>query len=217
MTDCREKFLQSITGKLVESSISADRICEIREIIIGELSNYTINESCTDIAIKDDMYSSILKLYCGTLLTEGKSEKTLYIYKRVIERFLVDVNKPIQHIGVFDIRIWLGQKQQQVSKVTCENYRAYLSSFFMWLCSEEIIDKNPMQKIKPIKYEKIVKKPFNDVEIDNLRSSCETLRERAEFELLMSSGVRVSELGGLNISDVNFDTLEVLVKNGKGG
>ena len=85
------------------------------------------------------------------------------------------------------------------------------------MTSEEIIDKNPMQKIKPIKYEKIVKKPFNDVEIDNLRSSCETLRERAEFELLMSSGVRVSELGGLNISDVNFDTLEVLVKNGKGG
>lgn len=215
--DCREQFITKITRKLIEEEIDPQVSKKVINSIILELEGYILSELTTELTIPTEENEKLLKLYCGTLLTEGKSRRTVYTYSTVIKRFLEETNKSIFLINVFDIRIWLAKKQQEISLRTCENYRSYLSAFFKWLASEEIIEKNPMEKIKPIKYIEQIKKPFSEVELDALRRGCKTLRERAEFEVLISSGVRVSELGGLNISDINFNDLSVLVRNGKGG
>lgn len=135
----------------------------------------------------------------------------------MLHRFMREVHKPLVELNVFDVRVWLAEMQTKVSLRTCENYRSYLSAFYMWLAAEGIVSSNIMAKIKPIKYEDKVKSPFSDVEIDALRSSCQTLRDRAILELLLSSGIRVTELCSLDIDDINLDNMTVLVREGKGG
>lgn len=216
MSDCHEELIQSISNALLTANYSPDDISKITGIFIIQLNKYEIAKKSTEVAIRDTTSEQLLKLYGGTLLTEGKSQKSVYGYIRLLTRFMHEIGKPLMEVNVFDIRVWLAKMQQKVSLRTCENYRSYLSAFYQWLTKEEILAKNPMAKINPIKYEDEVRLPFSEVELDALRSACKTPRERAEFELFVSSGVRVSELCAMNITDINLDSLDVLVREGKG-
>lgn len=84
------------------------------------------------------------------------------------------------------------------------------------MAKEEHIAKNPCMNIEPIKYTDKVRLPFSTVEIDSLRFACKTTKERAMIEILLSTGIRVSELTGLRVNDVNFNNLSIHVTNGKG-
>ena len=181
------------------------------------LKDYDVVEEKREIIVPESREEQLLKLFQGTLLTEGKSSRSIYTYTRTVVRFREYINKPITEATTMDIRVWLAYMQAQVSLATCENYRLYLSAFFQWLTVEEFIDKNPMVKVKPIKHLKKEQLAFSSTEIDAIRSACGSVRNRAVIELLLSSGVRVEELTNLNKSDVNFSTLEVHVKCGKGG
>jgi site-specific recombinase XerD len=120
-------------------------------------------------------------------------------------------------MGVYDIRFYLAlRKRQGISNRSLENTRANLSAFFQWMMRENLIISNPCLNIKPIKYKQELRMPFSDVEIDALRSACKTLKERAIIELLLSSGIRVSELVMLNVDDIDKQALSVHIKHGKG-
>lgn len=212
----KELFLQNVRNALLSVIEDVETIEKVSQIVILELNKYDLSKVCTDLVKVDTSSENILKLYRGTLLTEGRSEETVYGYLRVITRFMDDLNKPLTEMGVFDIRVWLAKMQSEVSLRTCENYRSYLSAFYTWMANEEFVAKNPMLKVKPIKFVDKIKQPFTDVEVDALRSSCKTLRERAELELLISSGARVSELANLNKDDIDLQSLEVCIRNGKG-
>jgi site-specific recombinase XerD len=84
------------------------------------------------------------------------------------------------------------------------------------MVNEEIIPKNPIAQIKPIKCHQEVKKAFSDIEIDALRSACKSLKERALIEFLLSTGARVSEVAEMKVQDVNIETLSVHILHGKG-
>ena len=128
------------------------------------------------------------------------------------------MKKPFTEMGAYDIRFYLAcEKDHGTSNRTLENTRSYLSAFFNWMAIEDIVQKNPLATVKPIRYVDEVRKPFSETEIDALRSSCESMRERALIEVLLSSGVRVSELSEMRAEDINMVTLEVHVKHGKGG
>lgn len=73
------------------------------------------------------------------------------------------------------------------------------------MAAEEYICKNPAINITPIKYEKKHKKAMSQLDLEKVRSSCETKREKAIVEMLYSTGCRVTELERLNISDINFE------------
>ena len=82
---------------------------------------------------------------------------------------------------------------------------------------DEVIEKNPMLRIKPIKYDDEIKEAFSDVEIDKLRTACISDKERALIEFLLSTGVRVTELCEMNVTDIDMRNLTVHVRHGKGG
>ncbi len=117
----------------------------------------------------------------------------------------------------FDVRNYLAnEKVRGLSNVSLENTRTTLSAFFQWMANEEYIEKNPCSAVKPIKCTKEIKHPFSIVEQDLIKNNCENLKERAIVELLLSSGVRVSELVDLEVSDIDFNNRSVRIKHGKG-
>lgn len=127
--------------------------------------------------------------------------------------FFQTIQKLNDKVTANDIRIYLYkyQKDHNISNRTLDCRRTIICSYFGWLASEEYIFKNPALNITPIKYERKHKKPMSQLDLEKVRLACKTNREKAIVEMLYSTGCRVSELEHLNISDVNFETKEVML------
>ena len=217
MTDYKNDVIKQLERKLVilyGSEIATTATNELSQI----MKPYDVTKIETGLSLYGALDETILKEYCACLLIEGKSSKTVDQYKRTLERFKDAINKHYTDVNPSDIRLYLAiQKSNGVSNRTMENVRANLSAFFKWMEREEKISRNPCASISAIKYTDKIRLPFSMVEIDLLRSACKTDKERALLELLLSSGIRVSELTDLTIKDINFDDYSVNVKCGKGG
>ena len=143
---------------------------------------------------------------------EGCSEKTLNYYRKTIESMVSSIEKTPQQITTDDLRKYLTnyQIERRSSKVTIDNIRRILSSFFSWLEEEDYILKSPMRRIHKIKTKQPVKEIISDEAIEMLRDHCQCPRDLAMIDLLYSTGIRVGELVNLNISDVDFEARECL-------
>ena len=159
----------------------------------------------------------VLEDFLAAKKIEGCSDKTICYYRYVIKDMLEHVQKEPMVIETADLRGYLAMlaEERNVSKVTVNNHRRNLSSFFKWLEDEDIIVKSPMRRIKNIKTERVIKNALSDDEIETVRDGCDGLRDSAIVELLLSTGMRVGELVGLDRDSVNFQEREIVVL-GKG-
>jgi len=144
---------------------------------------------------------------------EGCSEKTLDYYRNTIEAMLSSIGKKPQHIDTEDLRQYLTRYQvtRNSSKVTIDNIRRILSSFFSWLEDEDYIVKSPVRRIHKVKTAKLVKDTYTDEALELMRDNCTTVRDLAMIDLLASSGMRVGEMVALNREDINFHERECVV------
>lgn len=162
--------------------------------------------------------SAYLEMFLDAKTIEGCSERTIKFYKVTIDKMLQIVKIPIRKITTEDMRGYLSdyQKINNCSKVTVDNVRRNISSFFSWLEEENYILKSPMKRIHKIKTNQQVKEIITDEDIEKLRDSCKCTRDLAMIDLLYSTGIRVGELVNLNIADIDFEARECVVF-GKGG
>ena len=157
--------------------------------------------------------AAYLQMFLDSKRIEGCSERTLQYYRVTVERHLQTVTTPIRKICTEEIREYLSGYQQinGCSKVTVDNIRRNISSFFSWLEEEDYILKSPMRRIHKIKTKQPVKEIISDEAIEQLRDHCTCARDLAMIDLLYSTGMRVGELVNLNIADVNFEARECVV------
>ena len=144
---------------------------------------------------------------------EGCSERTIQYYNVTVVKMLQEIESPVRKISTEEIRKYLVdyQKINDCSKVTVDNVRRNISSFFSWLEEEDYILKSPMRRIHKIKTKQPVKEIISDEAIELLRDHCQCPRDLAMIDLLYSTGIRVGELVNLNISDVDFEARECVV------
>lgn len=154
-----------------------------------------------------------LKLFLDAKKIEGCSERTLKYYQVTIEHLLSNIQTPIRKITTDELRGYLVeyQKINNCSKVTVDNVRRNISSFFSWLEEEDFILKSPMRRIHKIKTKTVVKETISDESIEKLRDGCHEIRDLAMIDLLYSTGIRVGELVKLNIQDIDFEQRECVV------
>lgn len=177
------------------------------------LSNYDVTSQKKEVILYAYQIPETVEIYIVSKKIAGLSEKTLYLYKIVLSDFFMTVQKQPEKITANDVKIYLYQYQKEhgISNRTLDCRRTVICGYFGWMTSEEYIPKNPALNIAPIKYEKIHKKPMTQIELEKVRLACQTKREKAVVEVLYSTGCRVSELEHLNISDINFETKEVIL------
>lgn len=182
------------------------------------LSDYKIEKKETAIVPysvqKNDM---LLKRFMVAKAVSGRTEKTIRAYKDVIRRFLLDVEKDADAITSTDIQLYIAKKMTEgASKSYCDTIRRYMASFFGYLYREEIIQRNPMVKVEPIKFHKENENAFSDMEIELMRNACRTAFERAAIEVLLSTGCRASELCTIKTTDIMGDgSISILGKGEK--
>lgn len=160
---------------------------------------------------------SYLEMFLTAKRIEGCSERTIEYYKSTVKTMLERVDIPIRKITTEVLREYLSQYQgiNNCGKVTIDNIRRNLSSFFSWLEEEDYILKNPIRRIHKVKTRKIVKEVISDENLEQLRDGCCEKRDLAIIDILVSTGMRVGELVNLNITDLNFEERECIVY-GKG-
>lgn len=155
----------------------------------------------------------LIELFLSAKRVEGCSEKSLKYYKSTIETMLDALKKNVQEVVTDDLRMYLTdyQKNKQSSRVTIDNIRRILSSFFAWLEDEDYILKSPVRRIHKVKAASTIKETYTDEVLEQMRDNCDNLRDLALIDMLASTGMRVGELVLLNREDINFTERECVV------
>lgn len=215
--DAKTELLQSISNALVRI-VDTETASLIKDVILVKMNDYEVSKRSTALVTTDqEQDETIIKNFFVSLIIEGKSKKTLYQYERSISRLLDFVGKRCLTINANDILAWLGSMKLSGSKnVTLSNQYHNVSTFFRWMRVEKIREDDPCEAVGSIKVQKEEKKAFSSDEIDTIRSACD-IQERAIVEVLLSSGLRNNELCNLEVRDVDFDSMVLKVRNGKGG
>src|SRR5574344_206788 len=187
---------------------------ELHNVLVNTLCGLTIIENKNN---KNSYEKDYCEMFICAKRVEGCSEKTIKYYKSTIENMLDKLNKSIKHITTEDLRKYLVDysKNAKCSKVTIDNIRRIISSFFSWLEEENHILKNPSRRIHKIRTAKVIKETYSDENVEIMRANCNEIRDLAIIDLLNSTGIRVGELVRLNKKDIDFNERECVVV-GKG-
>lgn len=166
---------------------------------------------------QNETNETLLRTFLTAKEVEGCSAKTLQYYDDTLVRALAMIGKPIGTIESDDLRRYLNDYEttRHTSKVTIDNIRRIMSSFFSWLEDEDYIVKSPVRRIHRVRTAQLAKETLSDEELETLRDACENERDLAVVDLLASTGMRIGELVRLDIADVNLQERECIV-TGKG-
>lgn len=154
-------------------------------------------------------------------LQKGVSPHTVRAYKKDLEEFFKFVKKGPGDIEMIDVRAFVARQiKDGLGKTTAGRRLASIRSFMKYLYREGYIKANPAKLVSTPRAPKPLPKFLT---VDDVFSLIEQpcgigfmiARDRAVLELLYSSGLRVSEIAGLTMEDIN--TKEGLIKvRGKG-
>lgn len=188
---------------------------KLQEVLLHTLWDYDISVSDGKAERQEQ---DLLSLFLAAKRIEGCSEKSLKYYQATTQAMLDGIGKPIKEIVTEDIRQYLTnyQRERHSSRVTIDNIRRILSSFFSWLEDEDYILKSPVRRIHKVKTASNIKETYSDETLELMRDSCSEMRDLAMIDLLASTGMRVGEMVLLNRDDVDFAERECVVF-GKGG
>lgn len=188
--------------------------CKLR--ITMALNSYEVRKEETALTVYEgDANEQILIRFLMAKTARGCSERTIKYYKQTISETFREIGKSYSQITADDIRYFLAVKvaRDGTTKATANNFRRNLSSFYGWLQKEEILLKNPMNKVEPIKVTKKKLKAFEQVELEKMRFACGNVHETALLEVLISTWARVSEVTHMRIDEINGNKIIV---HGKG-
>lgn len=172
------------------------------------LSNYIIESKDEDLYADEN--EDYLMMYLNAIKLENYSVTTIINYQYELRRFLRFTQKNILKVSTADVRQYLAA-YGHLKSGTIATKLTIISAFYAWLVREEILLKSPTIKIKTPKIPKRLREGLTIEELEIVRESCNTLRQRALVEILYSTGCRLSELSALNISDVDWQDMSIIV------
>lgn len=205
----KQKLIQTVVTDML-SYLNNAQVEKLKEVLLHTLWDYDISPS--DGKTKEQE-QDLLALFLAAKRIEGCSEKSLRYYQATTQAMLDGIGKPIKEIVTEDIRQYLTnyQRERHSSRVTIDNIRRILSSFFSWLEDEDYILKSPVRRIHKVKTVSNIKETYSDETLELMRDSCSEMRDLAMIDLLASTGMRVGEMVLLNRDDVDFTERECVV------
>lgn len=211
-------YLSELSMRLLDAGFEVDQVNRIiNEATILATDFHLVEKQTAIIPYTGDENAKIIKQFLATKLLEGKSKKSVAMYGRRLELFFQAVKKPYKDVNKNDIKAYLAMFASSGRSASyVDTLRSIISAFFNWLADEDYLVKSPSKSVKPIKQTKKIPEAFSQVDLENIRSACDTVKKRMLVEMLLSSGARVAELVGLDRSDVDFERRRLHIRHGKG-
>ena len=213
-----EKIIIDVCNQMA-TTLTELQLQELKNVLFMNFHNKKVIEECTSIIPSEqDTNTTKIKMFAATKKVSGVATSSIDKYVNDITQFARVVNKSFDDVTSMDIRWYLAycQEVRKNKLSTVDGIRSALSSFYSFLETEELIVKNPMRKIEPVKVPEEIKKAFTATEMEAIREACKNSRDRALIEFIYSTGLRVSEVCALDVNDINWNKQELYVV-GKGG
>lgn len=183
----------------------------------------TLNQLPTTTA--DTTLGGQLGIFLLTCKVNGLSPRTVADYQDKIGRFVAfckaqGVNEPGQ-ITPHHIRLFLLFLQERIKASSVHDYYGCVHRLINWMLEEKILKENPMERMKPPKVPRQVIQPFTRDHFVRMLTVCgDTFlgcRNQAILKTFLDTGLRLSELVGIQRSDLDFDngTIKVMGKGAK--
>ena len=212
-----EKILEKIVNEM-SPYLDQGQMEHLSNVLYVNFHGIEVQEQCTELIPSGvDGDTAKIKMFVASKKAVNRQDNTLRQYTREIYNMLNFVGKRAEDITGMNPRYYYGvmREQRGIKMSTMQTRLHYLSSFWDFLITEELVHSNHIKKVGLLKLEKTIKKPFSAVELEALRVNCTELRDRTLVEFLYSTGVRVSELVSLNVGDIEMGEQELIVY-GKG-
>lgn len=212
-----EKLLENVINEMLPH-LNQEQVEHLNNVLYVNFHGVEVVEQCTELtATGTDGDEAKIRMFVASKKAVNRQTETLKQYSREIYNMLNFLGKRLEDITGMDLRYYYGvmRERRGIKMSTMQTRLHYLSSFWDFLITEELVHSNPVKKVGLLKLEKTIKKPYTAEEMEALRVNCVTLRDRALVEFLYSTGVRVSELVSLNVGDIETGKQELIVY-GKG-
>ena len=205
----KQKILNEIVQQMLPY-LDNSQLLKLQDVLEHSFYSYEISET---INVAEDDSQNLIDAFVYAKRIEGCSEKTLKYYRTTIEMMTESIDKGVRHMQTDDLRTYLTkyQDKHKSSRVTIDNIRRILSSFFSWLEDEDRIIKSPVRRIHKVKAAQTIKDTYTDEALERLRDACTATRNLAIIDMLASTGMRVGEMVTLNRSNVDFEERECVV------
>lgn len=202
--DMRVKLATEIANQLDLQEAAKSKLQEI-------LQGYVVSDNTANIG----NFNLQIKHFLGAKKIEGRSQKTLANYERYLRKLSAQTPKNVSKVTANDIRNFVADLHIKDNSV--QTILNIFRSFFSWLLREEIIKKNPMNKIPAINVtKKALRKALSSEDLETVRNACSAPREKALLEFLYSTGCRLSEVVGLQLSQIDmFKRSATVIGKGK--
>lgn len=217
MDEIINKVILKLEGKLSDQELRL-----VRDTMQMVLTGYKVDKISTEVAPYEYQLPECYKMYMAAKIMDGKlSERSRVLYRDVLERMLRTLQLPVEQITANHLRGYIlqmatGPNGRRIAPATLNNRKSIIRSFFQWLTEEEYISRDPSLRLHQ---ERVSRKPepiFTDIQMEQIRAACHTLRDLAMVDFLASSGVRITECCELKMADLDLDNREAVVY-GKGG
>lgn len=226
MNNCKDELINVVLCSM-SSKLDECQFEQLKQCLQTSFYKYTVEKiETTEVSCGfNETTEELLKYFAICKLGAGRSKATVKQYLLVAKQLCSFINnKSLNMITTEDIQYFLAVYPQKhnVNGCTMDTKRRYLSSIFTFLKKHKKIAENPMDMVEQIKYRFKLKQPLTIKEIDDIKRAISNeknnmikKRNSAILQLFLDSGLRVSELSNINISDINFDKKEIKVL-GKG-
>ncbi len=212
-----EKIIEKVINEMIPH-LDDRQLDHLKNVLYVNFHNKELCDQSTELVPRGESGDAAkIRMFIASKKAVNRQDNTLKQYSREILNMLDFLGKRIEDITGMDLRYYYGvmREQRGIKMSTMQTRLHYLSSFWDFLITEELVHSNPVKKVGLLKIEKTIKKPFSAEELEALRVHCGNLRDRALVEFLYSTGVRVSELVALNVGDIEMGRQELIVY-GKG-
>lgn len=201
----KEQLINSVVRNM-EPDLEAKQLRKLKIILTINLEKIRLEKECRDVIIYDESSDlAAYKQYFVSMKLRGLSRGTIELAMRTIDKFNRWIHIAFKDVTTNDIRLYIANREMNdhLSSATLDRERGCICRFFQWLYDEEYILKDPSKRVENIKVEKRLKKAFTPIEVELMRNACIKPKEKAVFELLLSTGCRVTELTLLSME--NYD------------
>lgn len=197
----------------MSTELTREQQDRLKITLLVKMHDYELTEMTMLPAVDVHDNEWLLKRYVIDSLAADRKESTVKAYIGAVRELLRETGKHYSQLTSQDITDFLAIKQHR-DKVS-QNYKStlyrYFSAFWGWAYDNEHIKSNIMSKVPNVKAAQKRKERLTDEEIEDIRDACQTLKEKALVELLLSTGMRVGEVAALNLSDLDLQHKRVSI------
>ena len=175
-----DRILKSVLDEMAPH-LSEEQLEHLSNVLYVNFHGVEVRETRTELATTgEDGDEAKIRMFVASKRAVNRQTNTLKQYVREIRNMQGFLGKRLEDITGMDLRYYYGvmRERRGIKMTTMQTRIHYLSSFWDFLITEELVHSNPVKKVGMLKIEKVIKKPFSAEEMESLRMNCTNLRDR---------------------------------------